>query len=254
MNLTILHTNDFHNILSEPKAARIEELRRLAGPDALLLDAGDAISAGNVGVRLGGEPILTRMSDAGYDAMTMGNREFHIADAALRHKIGNARFPVLSANMRYKDDRGQPLPVQQDMIVATPGGIRVGIIGVTVPMVTLRMAARHVSAFVFDDPVTVAGSRIDALRKSVDALIVLSHAGYKVDLKIAKAFPELALVVGGHSHVVLEHVDASAGAPVAQAGSHGRFIGRVVLQRKEEGGWSVSASELIALPGNAKHA
>ncbi len=74
-------------------------------PAALLLDAGDAVSAGNVGVRPGGEPILTRMSDAGYDAMTLGNREFHVADTLLRHKISKARFPILCANIRWKDIR-----------------------------------------------------------------------------------------------------------------------------------------------------
>lgn len=248
MKLTVLHTNDFHNHLNAARAARIDELRLVSGPETLLVDAGDAISAGNVGVRLGGEPILTLMSDIGYQAMAMGNREFHISDTVLRHKIGNARFPVLCANMRYKEGHDAPLPVLSDVIVTTPGGTRIGIVGVTVPMVTLRMAARHVSAFVFDDPLVAIATRYDVLRTQVDAAIVISHAGYKVDQKIAATFPDLALVIGGHSHVVLESAETKSGAPVVQAGSHGRFIGRVLIERDDSRKWSVLESGLIALP------
>src|SRR6266567_4545120 len=70
--LTIIHTNDFHGRLTEAEAERLAGLRaEHAG--ALLLDSGDAVSAGNLGCRIGGEPILAAMSDLGYDAMTMGN-------------------------------------------------------------------------------------------------------------------------------------------------------------------------------------
>ena len=85
--LHILHTNDFHNHFSPAQAETVRRAKDGLN-DVLLLDAGDAVSAGNVGVRPGGEPILTRMSDAGYDAMTLGNREFHVADALLRCKPG----------------------------------------------------------------------------------------------------------------------------------------------------------------------
>ena len=248
MILTVLHTNDYHDKLTDKRAERIASLLRSSGPDTLLLDAGDAVSAGNVGVRIGGEPILTLMSRIGYHAMALGNREFHVADTVLRHKIGNASFPVLSANMRYRDDRGHEMPTTPAVVLTTSGGIRTGVIGVTVPMVTERMAARCLSAFLFDDPVDAIGRTIEALRDRTDALIVLSHAGYKADLKIAETFPDLALVVGGHSHAVLEHADLSAGAPVVQAGSHGRFLGRTTLRRSWDGIWTVARSELIVLP------
>jgi 2',3'-cyclic-nucleotide 2'-phosphodiesterase (5'-nucleotidase family) len=244
--LTILHTNDFHNILKPHAVETITALRRRAEPDVLLLDAGDAISAGNVGVRIGGEPILTTMSEMGYAAMAMGNREFHIADSVLRHKIGNASFPVLCANMRFRDGRGRALPTSPSAMVATAGGIRVGIFGLTVPMVTERMAARIVSAFVFDDPIESARAQIAGLRPQVDILILLSHAGYKTDRMIASECIDLDLVVGGHSHVVLDHPDTSAGVPVAQAGSHGRFVGRVVLEETGDR-WALRTAEVISL-------
>jgi len=107
MTIHLLHTNDFHNHLTVSQAAFINAQKQNY-ENVLLLDAGDAISAGNLGVRPGGEPILTLMSETGYDAMTLGNREFHVSDALLRAKIGKAKFPVLCANMRWKEPSDAP--------------------------------------------------------------------------------------------------------------------------------------------------
>ncbi len=226
--LTILHTNDFHNHLSPAQAARIgaEKAERLArGEDVLLLDSGDAISAGNVGVRPGGEPILTLMSETGYDAMTLGNREFHVADTLLRHKIGCAQFPILCANIRWREDRGETLPVVPSQVFTLPSGLRVGVFGVTVPMVTPRMTARLVSAFVFDDPVAVAQKQSEILRPSVDALIALTHIGLREDERLARACPALDLIIGGHSHHKLFEPSVVEGVPIMQAGWFGHYLG-----------------------------
>src|SRR5437016_10023338 len=96
----LLHTNDFHNHLLSAQAARLLALRSELGEGGLLLDAGDAISAGNITYHADGEPILDVMSDCGYDAMTVGNREFHFTAAGFRAKVSKARFPVLCANVR----------------------------------------------------------------------------------------------------------------------------------------------------------
>src|SRR5437016_6383316 len=102
----LLHTNDFHNHLVPLQAARLLALRRELGEGGLLLDAGDAVSAGNVTYHAAGEPILGVMSDCGYDAMTVGNREFHFTAVGFRAKVSNARFPVLCANVRRSRTSG----------------------------------------------------------------------------------------------------------------------------------------------------
>jgi 2',3'-cyclic-nucleotide 2'-phosphodiesterase (5'-nucleotidase family) len=227
--LHILHTNDFHNHLTDSQAAFIRRTKD-GLPDALLLDAGDAVSAGNVGVRPGGEPILTRMSETGYDAMTLGNREFHVADSLLRLKINKAMFPILCANVRWREDRGEMLPLVPHLIKTLPDGLRVGVFGLTVPMVTPRMAARVVSAFLFDDPVATARAQIAMLRSQVDVLIALTHIGLREDERLAPACPELDLIIGGHSHVVLTQPSVVAGIPVVQGGWYGHYLGHVILE------------------------
>jgi len=63
LEYTILHTNDFHNKLSEPQAERLRGLRSAIGDRGLLLDAGDAIGSGNITFRPGGEPFTFRESE-----------------------------------------------------------------------------------------------------------------------------------------------------------------------------------------------
>lgn len=226
--ITLLHTNDFHNHLSAQQAAFISQ-RKAEKENVLLLDAGDAISAGNVGVRPGGEPILTLMSEMGYDAMTLGNREFHVTDALLRLKISKAAFPMLCANIRFKEDRGKILPTVPHLIKTLPNGLRVGIFGLTVPMVTDRMTARLVSAFVFDDPVAEAHRQIEMLWPRVDTLVALTHIGLREDERLAAACPELKLIIGGHSHHNLAAPKIVRGVPIVQAGWFGHYLGETQM-------------------------
>ena len=232
--LHILHTNDFHNHLSPAQA---EVIRRAKDglENVLLLDAGDAVSAGNIGVRPGGEPILTRMSDAGYDAMTLGNREFHVADTLLRCKLSKARFPVLCANMRWKEDAGAALPVVPHIVKTLPNGLRVAVFGLTVPMVTPRMAARALSAFLFDDPIDKAHEQIALLQPQSDVIIALTHIGKREDDRLAAACPELGLIIGGHTHVVLPEPEWIAGVPIVQAGWFGHYMGHVQMDLGADG-------------------
>jgi 2',3'-cyclic-nucleotide 2'-phosphodiesterase (5'-nucleotidase family) len=240
----LLHTNDFHNHLSVVQAKGIER-RKSEFENVLLLDSGDAISAGNVGVRPGGEPILTLMSETGYDAMTLGNREFHVADTLLRLKISKAKFPILCANIRWREDKGETLPTVPSLVKTLPNGLRVGVFGLTVPMVTPRMTARLVSAFVFDDPVIAAQEQIARLRPDVDALIALTHIGLREDERLAAACPELDLICGGHSHNKLHEPQIVSGVPIVQAGWFGHYLGETKLVWNEHSNRPVVTGRLV---------
>jgi len=230
--LHILHTNDFHNKLTECQAQTIGQVKA-EWENVLLLDAGDAVKAGNLGVTLGGERILRLMTAAGYDAMTMGNRESHVVDALLRQKTSDAGFPILCANLRWREDRGETLPTVPHLVRTLPNGLRVGVFGLTVPMVTAKMATRHASAFLWDNPLTVARSQIAQLRSQTDVVIALTHIGLREDERLAQAYPELDLIVGGHTHALLNEPKVVNGVPIVQAGGGRRldtYLGFVTLE------------------------
>jgi 2',3'-cyclic-nucleotide 2'-phosphodiesterase (5'-nucleotidase family) len=228
----ILHTNDFHNHLTPHQADRLSSLRR-ADDVALLLDAGDAVSSGNLTFRSEGEPILDAMSAAGYDAMTAGNREFHFTQAGFRAKLSRARFPVLCANVRARSAGERP-PVVPFAQFRHASGHRIAVFGVTVPMITERMLSSRVSAYVFEQPLAAAIAMASQLRRDCDLLICLSHAGLSTDRLIAERARGIGLIVGGHTHAVLERGERVGECLIVQAGSHGRFVGTVEVDASEE--------------------
>lgn len=232
--LHLLHTNDFHSRLTPEGAARLKAAwAALGAVPKLLLDAGDAVRAGNVGVNPFGEPILETMSELGYDAMTMGNREFHVLAPALATKIKCARFPVLCANLRPKR-KGASLPTAPFLRTET-GGVRVAILGLTVPMVTERMAAKALSDFLFDDPVATANRLVPELRVGSDFVIALSHLGLAGDERLAERVAGIDLIVGGHSHVALEEPRVVNATPIVQAGMHAHRYGIATLEKDDDG-------------------
>ena len=223
--LTIYHTNDLHNRLTSEKAARLRELKS-STPGSILLDCGDAIWSGNIYFRPDGEPALKLMNDAGYDAMAMGNREFHFLETGLRKKIGWADFPVLSANIRPTN--GADLPVKSDITIERDG-VRVVIFGLTVPMITEKMLVKRVSAYVFDDPIATAARIVPGLRERADILIALTHIGLKFDRELAVSVSGIDLIIGGHTHSVIEQPEMVGQTAIVQAGWFAHYVGKVEI-------------------------
>jgi 5'-nucleotidase/2',3'-cyclic-nucleotide 2'-phosphodiesterase/3'-nucleotidase len=217
-SLTIIHTGDMHDCLGSAEANCISSLRKDI-PDCLLLDSGDAIKAGNLGFRPSGEPVLTLMSELGYHAMALGNREAHLWQAVLERKIGLARFPVLSANLKT------PKPgVVKPCITGEMNGIKVGVVGLTVPMITQAMWTRKLCDLLFEDPVATARELVPVLQKDVDLLLLLSHLGERRDREIAET-GLFHIILGGHSHTVMEIPERIGQTWLCHTGSHARYAG-----------------------------
>lgn len=265
--LTIFHTNDFHNRLNGAQAERLRLLRS-SDENSLLLDAGDASGSGNITFRPGGEPIFDLMNTAGYDAMTVGNRDFHFSYLGFHTKLSRARFPVLCANVRTKRGetgnlveyyrnisadslrnreesgreqtakRGQfDPPVVPFVVRSRPAFGRIVIFGLTVPMITERMVERRVSSYLFDDPAAVAGTLVPRLREifQPELLVALTHIGVSRDRLLANAVSGIDLIVGGHSHTTLPEGEKVGETLLVQTGSHGKNVGRVVVERTAAG-------------------
>ncbi|HEY3414631.1 MAG TPA: metallophosphoesterase [Armatimonadota bacterium] len=230
--LTIIHTGDFHNRLGDGEAGRLAALRDGSGP-CLLLDAGDAVGAGNLGFRPAGEPILERMSSLGYAAMALGNREAHLWRSIVEMKIKSAGYPVLSANITA----GQPISGVEPFVELDVAGIRVGVVGVTVPMITKAMWTHHLCDLLFTNPLEAARDAAAELRPRVDLLVCLSHVGIKDDRRIAEE-GLYDIVLGGHSHTVMPEPERIGGTWLCHTGSHARYAGVWTVERGSNG-WKV---------------
>jgi 2',3'-cyclic-nucleotide 2'-phosphodiesterase (5'-nucleotidase family) len=245
---TILHTNDFHNHLTSEQATLLKQRVAALMGRGLLLDAGDAISSGNITYKPGGEPILDVMSDIGYSAMTVGNREFHFSRAGFHSKLSKAKFPILCANVRLShcdqdseatEDHELRLerdpPVYPWRLFILDDGFRVIVFGITVPMITEQMLVRKVSAYVFDDPLLTAERLVPRLKTehSPDMVVAMTHIGIRFDRLLAEQVEGIDLIIGGHTHVVLPEGERVGKCLIVQAGSHGRLLGTVEILRKD---------------------
>jgi 5'-nucleotidase/UDP-sugar diphosphatase len=236
-----------HNHLTPARASVIKALRARFLPDVLLVDAGDAVGAGNLGAR-GSEPILKLMAEIGYDAMAMGNRETHPTQAALKKKLRDARVPILVANLRAKQDRRPPRVVQEYIEVGVGEENQetvIALFGLTVQITAPDSWWARVTDYVFDDPLKTGPGLARKLREESDLVIALTHIGYERDVQLC-ASPDIDLVIGGHSHRAVCPPERHGHAYLAATGANATHIGHLILTFDDSGITEISG-ELIPL-------
>lgn len=218
MSLRILHTNDFHGMLTPEIADKIGEIKRKR--DALYYDCGDCVRSGNLAIPTKPEQAWTLLQRAGCDGSVLGNRESHPLAAGLRTKTEGASHPILVANL-FDKNGNRPYRAFQ---IFERDGKRIGVLGVMVPMVTAKMATAPLSSYLWTDPIEAAKNTVAEMPES-DLVIALTHIGFKNDMRLAEAVPQIQVILGGHSHTLLEEPVGHCGCWIAQTGSHGRFLG-----------------------------
>ncbi|MBA7635733.1 MAG: hypothetical protein GH143_05855 [Calditrichaeota bacterium] len=80
--------------------------------------------------------------------------------------------------------------------------------------------------------------------------ILLSHSGYEVDRDFAASYPEIDLIVGGHSQTVLDSMVVVNGVPIVQAGGYASYVGEIRYDAGEDG-FKVVEHHLHPLPPKA---
>ncbi|HET6387606.1 MAG TPA: metallophosphoesterase [Armatimonadota bacterium] len=188
-SLSILHTSDLHGRWTSDL---VESLSRARAPDCLLLDCGDALRAGNLNPSRGHE--FEAMAAAGYDTMAIGNRETHLWWWAMRRKLRDAPFTLLSSNMR------NPRPPVEKWRVWEIGGARVGVFALTPVMVAAGSLGSRFASVVFDPPIEAARVAAASLGPTVDLVVALSHSGREFDRRLAREVAGIDLIIGGHDH------------------------------------------------------
>ncbi len=216
--LRILQTNDLHGMLTP---SRMPFLLKTRDTVDIYFDCGDCIKAGNLAIPVKPDTVWPMLEQAQITASVPGNRESHILESVVKIKTSGATHPILCANWFRNDGALQ----FQDQTIITHNGLKIGIFGVMVAMVTDKMTTRKASQFVWSNPITTAQEIAKSLRPQVDFLIALTHIGYTQDQKLAEVCPEIDLILGGHSHTVLESPTVVNQTSICQTGSHGRYLG-----------------------------
>jgi len=217
--LHILYSNDLHN-----HAAPLAWVEKLRSEHSLLLDAGDAIAGSNTAFRWQ-EPILWRMRELGYEAMTMGNREFHYFRWVHRWREQERAFPLLACNLQ---DLRQPQWAWRPYLQRARQDIRVAIVGATPVQYPVGSRWERLTGFRFLDPDICLPPLFESLRPQSDVVIFLSHLGLQADLKLASRGLPVDLILGGHSHDFTPEPIWRGPTALVHGGSNGRYLGELL--------------------------
>ena len=225
IHIVIMHTNDIHGQLLPKNGvggmAQIATIIRGANPD-LVLDAGDLFTGTFLSDEFKGLPTIQAMNRMGYTSGTIGNHEFDYGQDVLRMRLRDARFPVLSANLRT------PISEIRKYTVVTAKGIRFGIIGLTTEDTRVTTHPKNLKGVTIQDVVKAVQEVLPEVREKSDFIIVTAHLEDNEDKRVANAFPEIRLIIGGHNHNTLGPIWLGQ-TLIAKTGSSGRNAGRVDL-------------------------
>jgi 5'-nucleotidase/UDP-sugar diphosphatase len=224
--IVLMHTNDLHGQLQPRNGvggiAEIATVVRSAKPD-LILDAGDLFTGTFLSDEFKGVPTIQAMNSIGYTAGTIGNHEFDYGQAALRMRLREAKFPLLSANLQTS------IAEIKKYTIVNVKGIRIGIIGLTTEEVKTKSHPNNVVGVTVVDTLKAVGQILPEVRSKSDLIIATVHLEDDEEKRIASAFPEIRLLVGGHTHGTLGPYWLGQ-TTVVKTGSSGRNVGRVNLE------------------------
>ncbi len=214
-------------------------IARLRGvrPGALLLDGGDAWQGSATSLWTQGQDMIDAQKALGVDIAT-GHWEFtygaaRVAEVVARDFAGRVEF--LAQNVRTADFGDA---VFAPYTLRTVNGVPVAVVGQAFPYTPIANPRYFVPDWTF-------GIQEESLQKVVDetrargaaAVVLLSHNGMDVDLKLAARVTGIDAILGGHTHDAVPRpvtVDNRAGRTlVTNAGSNGKFVGVLDLDVRD---------------------
>jgi 2',3'-cyclic-nucleotide 2'-phosphodiesterase (5'-nucleotidase family) len=238
VRVTVLQINDAYTLDPVDNGRRggmarlatlVKELRA-KNPHTLFVHGGDFLSPSVLSTYLKGRHMVAVLDAIGVDAVTFGNHEFDFGPAVLAERMRESRFAWISSNVRDRKTDGTFASAQHDRLV-TLAGIRVGLLGLTLPE-TAKLASAGPDV-VFADPLRAGVEAATGLRRrGAQVVIALTHQDMDADRALAEKAP-IDLIAGGHEH---EPLIAEAGnAIVTKAGSDARYLVQVDLWLTRDG-------------------
>jgi 5'-nucleotidase len=267
---SILQVNDSYKIEGLENGsiggfARLRALRRqleAEGGEVLLLHGGDFLFPSVMSKYLRADAMVRVLNLLDGDAsafddkllVVFGNHEFDDPDPGLvLGRIAQSDFAWLSANTRYRSggqSPGEPFSKRltnvHESMVKEVGGIKVGLFGLT-------LDAQRPPYVEYDySPESSRWARVKntlaRLKEQGAAVIVaLTHQDFDQDQALARAFPEINLIVGGHEHFYIEKQIGNTWITKADADNKTAIVHQIEIQ---PGGAVATRHRKIDLDGN----
>src|SRR5438445_2750315 len=223
----------------------IDRLRGDAGEKhSMLVDGGDLWQGTGLASLMQGRDMVEAANLLGVEAMT-GHWEFTYVEQALRANLERFKGEFLAQNVylteeaAFNDAKAFDAAsgrVFKPHLIKEIGGYRVAVIGQAFPYVPIAHPKRFTPDWKFGIRDEELQKLVDTLRNNdkVDAVVLLSHNGMDVDLKLASRVTGIDVILGGHTHDAVPQpiaVNNAGGATlVTNAGSNGKFLAVLDLE------------------------
>lgn len=224
-------------------ATLVKRIRAERAGRTLLLDGGDTLQGSATALWSRGEDMVRVMNQLGVEVFTP-HWEFVYGIDRVKELLGDreqrGRFAgdFIAHNV---EEVGWGDPIFRPYVVREVGGLRVGVIGQAFPYTPVSHPRKFVPDLTFgikeDRVQALAGRLRDAER--ADVVVLLSHNGLSVDLKLASRVSGLDVILGGHTHDGVPRPIEVGKTLVVSSGSHGKFLSRLDLdvQGRRVIGW-----------------
>ena len=225
----------------------------------LLLDGGDTWQGSGTALWTRGKDMVEACNLLGVDVMT-GHWEFTYRDSEVLENIAAFKGDFVAQNVKVKEDAlfdGSPAYDEdtghalKPYVIKSLGGHRVAVIGQAFPYTPVANPSRFIPDWTFGINDGDLQELVDEIRSTEkpDAVIVLSHNGMDVDLKMASRVTGVDAILGGHTHdgipAPVEVKNSKGITLVTNAGSNGKFVGVLDLKFGAQG---VSGYQYKLLP------
>ncbi|MEF2886262.1 bifunctional metallophosphatase/5'-nucleotidase [Gemmiger sp.] len=256
------------------------EAQRAQNPDTLVIDGGD-FSMGTL-IQTVFETQAAELRMLGYlgcDVTTLGNHEFDYRSKGLANMLtsaqasGDAVPAMVVCNVDWDTMEAEGLTEGQqrlkdafaaygvsDYIVLEKGDVDIAVVGV---FGKDALACAPTCELKFEDPIEAVKQTVADIKanENVDMIVCVSHSGTwedeskSEDELLAKAVPDLDLILSGHTHTEIEEPIQHGSTYVVSCGEYGKNLGELTLTQQADGRWAMSAYELIPITSDiAVHA
>lgn len=230
----LLHTNDIHSHLDN--LAKVEtgfqQFREAVGKDNLvLIDLGDFMDRMSFETE-GSDGLLHRdlLNYMQYEVITLGNNEClsFTHDQLTAIYEPETTFQVVCCNMQRLN--GAPLDWLLKSTIIEKNGLKLGFVGATINYTDYyRLLNWNTTS-----PIEAIKIELEKLRPSVDAIIVLSHLGIKLDEQLVDDCPQIDVLIGAHTHHVFDPPIYRGTTLMCAAGMGGKLFGSISISKRAD--------------------
>lgn len=214
---------------------------------------------------------LRMLGFLGTDVTTLGNHEFDYRSEGLANMLAAAkesgeRLPELvvcnvdwEATLKGADAQDGALLQEsfgqfgvKDYVMLQKGDVRIAVTGV---FGKDSLACAPTCALTFREPAEAVKDTVEKIRENEDAdmIVCVSHSGTwedeseSEDELLAKAVPQLDLIISGHTHSILEEPIIHGNTAIVSTGEYGARVGSLKMVQREDGRWEVRDYELTLM-------